>query len=341
MNFSYKGTDMRPTQASIVKAADMLGCNVAALEAVIAVEAAGKFYNSNRTMVRRFEPHHLPQALQRELGFSGGWRASLRLATTSRRRMFDQAYAVDPEAACYAASWGAFQIMGFNATRAGFRSSVAMVSAFEKDVSYQLSAFIKFVEFIGADSDLRAQNWVGFARKYNGSGQPQVYARRMETEYARRTGGGSPSVLRVGNRGQGVTELQRALQSRGYAVEPDGHFGSETLEGVRKYQADNGLTVDGHVGSRTWQTLRAEAVYNPVPEVEPTAGETLIERASVASGVMTAGGGAVHTLMGQDASDSTRQVLIIAVAVLAIVAVGAYMFKSRSKSKRAQVYAGG
>lgn len=73
------------------------------------------------------------------------------------------------------------------------------------------------------------------------------------------TGGSSASygqVLRLGDRGQGVTDLQTRLQSLGYFYgNVDGVFGSETQSAVIQFQRDRGLTADGIVGSEVYAAL--------------------------------------------------------------------------------------
>lgn len=62
-------------------------------------------------------------------------------------------------------------------------------------------------------------------------------------------------TLRKGDRGESVKQLQSKLRDRGYTVAVDGIFGNKTLEAVKAYQADHGLTVDGVVGKKTWGAL--------------------------------------------------------------------------------------
>ena len=63
-------------------------------------------------------------------------------------------------------------------------------------------------------------------------------------------------VLRKGNRGEEVRELQQRLNASGYSCgKVDGIFGQKTLEAVTAFQADRGLAVDGVVGAKTWNEL--------------------------------------------------------------------------------------
>lgn len=69
---------------------------------------------------------------------------------------------------------------------------------------------------------------------------------------------GKRQTLRTGSRNSDVTYLQKRLTAQGYGVgEIDGSFGQKTLEAVKSYQADYGLTVDGIVGDKTWASLVA------------------------------------------------------------------------------------
>lgn len=66
-------------------------------------------------------------------------------------------------------------------------------------------------------------------------------------------------ILRQGSQGQSVKTLQQLLTAVGYPLAADGIFGDRTEAAVKKFQKDNGLTVDGIVGPKTWSTLIASA----------------------------------------------------------------------------------
>lgn len=53
-----------------------------------------------------------------------------------------------------------------------------------------------------------------------------------------------------------AAEIQTALQKAGYYQgQIDNQIGSATKEAIKKFQAANGITPDGVVGSRTWAAL--------------------------------------------------------------------------------------
>lgn len=63
-------------------------------------------------------------------------------------------------------------------------------------------------------------------------------------------------VFKNGSIDEEVTKIQSELKERGYfTVEATGHFGSITEEAVKRFQADNDLTVDGIVGPDTGKAL--------------------------------------------------------------------------------------
>jgi peptidoglycan hydrolase-like protein with peptidoglycan-binding domain len=64
--------------------------------------------------------------------------------------------------------------------------------------------------------------------------------------------------IRQGAKEHPVPTLQHLLRARGKTVTVDGDFGPQTDTAVRQFQHDNGLTVDGIVGPKTWGALIME-----------------------------------------------------------------------------------
>ena len=71
------------------------------------------------------------------------------------------------------------------------------------------------------------------------------------------SGNDSVSTLsKMGSRGDEVRRIQQKLKSMGYYTgSVDGIYGSQTQNAVRKFQRDNGLTVDGIAGPKTLSYL--------------------------------------------------------------------------------------
>jgi peptidoglycan hydrolase-like protein with peptidoglycan-binding domain len=59
----------------------------------------------------------------------------------------------------------------------------------------------------------------------------------------------------AGNRGANVRALQYLLRDHGAIIRVTGLFDVPTVEAVRAFQAAEGLTADGRVGSATWSVL--------------------------------------------------------------------------------------
>lgn len=80
----------------------------------------------------------------------------------------------------------------------------------------------------------------------------------------------SKPVLRKGNKGAAVIELQQKLIVHGYKLPKygaDGDFGTETVEALTKFQEDKGLGSDGVCGASTWKALLGK-IEAPVAKPE-------------------------------------------------------------------------
>lgn len=79
------------------------------------------------------------------------------------------AQSIDYELANASASWGLFQIMGFNHQACGFASALEFSQAMQVSEQAQLDAFVAFVEAdVNLARALRANDWATYARLYNG-----------------------------------------------------------------------------------------------------------------------------------------------------------------------------
>lgn len=167
------------------RAAAVIGCDVAAIRAVCAVEAPrGGFLPDGQPTIL-FERHQFSKRTGGKFdasnpsisnpkrgGYVGGAGEHLRL---------QQAAALDRDAALKSASWGKFQIMGFNYAACGFPSLQSFINAMYHSEGAQLDAFIAFVKHEGLADELREHRWADFARRYNG---PDYAANRYDDKLA-------------------------------------------------------------------------------------------------------------------------------------------------------------
>ena len=78
--------------------------------------------------------------------------------------------------------------------------------------------------------------------------------------------------LRRGDSGEAVAQLQEALIKLGYlAGTADGNYGSKTMEAVKAFQRNNGLTADGVAGEETQKVLYSGNAKKPQATATPTA----------------------------------------------------------------------
>jgi hypothetical protein len=86
------------------------------------------------------------------------------------------AYALDPEAAFEACSWGAFQVLGENAVALGYQSARAMAVELATSEAAHLDSYVRFIKTNNLADELgrcRAgdpDSCIPFVREYNGEG---------------------------------------------------------------------------------------------------------------------------------------------------------------------------
>jgi hypothetical protein len=263
----FAGAGRRLTPIDIARAAGVLGCEVATVEAVRAVEAgaAGGFLldGTGRPQIL-FEAHRFSRETGGRFNASHprlsvpSWDRTLYFGGAREYERLHAAIELDRKAALKAASWGLFQILGSNHKLAGYPDVESYVAAMRDSEGAHLDAFVAFCQAAGLDVHLRALNWAGFARGYNGTGYAlNAYDVKLAAAYAKAKGkSGAPGeTLRIGAQGWSVTELQRLLVQAGFKVMVDGMFGRGTDVVVQQFQQARGLKPDGIVGPATWEAL--------------------------------------------------------------------------------------
>jgi hypothetical protein len=154
-----------------------LKCAVAAIQAVCEVEAPRGGFNPDDTPATLFEGHKFYLYTKGKFAQSHPnicfpkWdRTKYGKSWKEEQARLQLAMTLDRNAALMSASWGKFQIMGFNHLACGFKTVQMFVNAMYKSEREQLGAFINYVESTGLADELRDRRWADFARLYNGSG---------------------------------------------------------------------------------------------------------------------------------------------------------------------------
>lgn len=178
------------TDANYQAVATSLGCETAAIRAVAEVEARGDgFLASGRPKIL-FEAHQFSKRTAHKYdrlhpGISSAtWNKSLYAGGEAEYDRLLRAMLLNRDAALVSASWGRFQIMGFNHAAAGHKTLSSFITGmFESDLAH-LEAFAAFVKSAKLDDELKRKDWAGFAKGYNGAAYASnKYDTKLEAAY--------------------------------------------------------------------------------------------------------------------------------------------------------------
>jgi hypothetical protein len=168
------------TEADYAWAADFLADDVASVKAVREVEAPqGGFLPDGRVTIL-YERHVMYRQLFAN-GFdpdkyaasnpdivnkkTGGY-----LGKAAEYKRLAAAELIDQKSALESCSWGAYQIMGYHWKILGFDSVYSFVAKMKESERGQLECFVRFIKSQPALlKAIRSDDWVTFARYYNGS----------------------------------------------------------------------------------------------------------------------------------------------------------------------------
>lgn len=175
-------------------AAGILGTNVYAVMAVAEVEAAGSGFFPNGQPKILFEAHIFSRLTNHRYDLthpnisSPKWSKVLYLGGAQEHTRLQAAVTLDRDAALQSASWGMFQIMGFNYTRCGMPDLQTFINRMYESEGQQLRLFCNFVVSMGLADELQRNDWAGFARVYNGPSYAEnQYDTKLSRAYTRLT----------------------------------------------------------------------------------------------------------------------------------------------------------
>lgn len=183
------------------KAAKLLGVEEAAVKAIASVESQGDGFitdkSGNKIPKILFERHVMFKRLRDFTPIKsadmavkypdivnptpGGYKGGL-----AEHERLDRAVKIDRVTALESASWGRFQVMGYHWKALGYSSVQEFVNKAYTDEG-QLELFIRFVKASpNVLKALKAKDWVGVARAYNGPGYAKnSYHIKMKEAYER------------------------------------------------------------------------------------------------------------------------------------------------------------
>lgn len=186
---------MKPTltEEDYINAAMSLNVEVAAVKAVCEVEAPRGGFNPDGSPVTLFEGHWFHRFTNGiysgefpEVSYAKWTRKHYGRTWQQEQSRLELACSLNRHAAYLSASWGRFQIMGFNHAVCLFTTVEAFVQAMHANEGEHLRAFIAYIRHRCLDDELREHRWADFARLYNGNGyRENRYDEKMAAAYAK------------------------------------------------------------------------------------------------------------------------------------------------------------
>ena len=267
--------------ALIVEAAKAAEIKPCALWAVRQVESAGNGYLPDGRLKILFEGHVFWEQLKRfgidpqkyardnpEIVYPSGTKPHYKTGAGEHERL-EKAKSIHPEAALCSASWGAFQIMGFNHKLCGFDRVDQFVQKLQTGFPAQLEAVIAFLKTRRLDRHLKADppNWAAFAEGYNGKGYrrndydhklQRAYAQCLQHEKGDKMNSGKSTPINVQPGHQNMDENLRVYKlpirftplHHTYVVGQNLEIDERTTYGCFGRSADGELVVDRDIYTR-------------------------------------------------------------------------------------------
>jgi hypothetical protein len=235
----FRGTALPLSTDGFDAALDILEVPAAEAWTVMAVETGGCGFLSDRRPAILFERHIFHQRTAGAFdvthpgisatasgGYLGGSQEYDRLA---------EAVALNRAAALESASWGIGQIMGFNASVAGFASTEDMVETMMDGEDAQIEGMATFMRSKKLHVPLAAHDWAAFAKGYNGKDfAKNQYDVRLAAAFRKFDGGPLPDLL--------ARQAQVLLTFLG--INPggiDGVVGKRTRSAVVRFREEQGM----------------------------------------------------------------------------------------------------
>ncbi|AGH31480.1 hypothetical protein LOKG_00044 [Loktanella phage pCB2051-A] len=246
------------------------------------VEAAGKPFDGFKRPKMLFEPHKFyaftsgetrQKAVGRGLAYPNWMPGHY---PKDSYPVLEAAFALAPEAALRACSWGAGQILGDNHRMIGFTTVYDMVNAFCEDADAHIKGMADFIVAAGIDDELRRiafldrpttpNDCIPIVAVYNG---PGFRSNDYHTKLASRHNfwRGIPDtpfdeteagfqIMAVGSVGTKVKAAQESLLKLGHDPKgADGKFGGNTRTAVMGFQSKAVMPVTGVIDLATYQAI--------------------------------------------------------------------------------------
>jgi hypothetical protein len=163
------------SQEAFKRAAKKIGCNVRAIKAVDKVESKGSGFLPSGEIKILFEPHIFWKELRKRFITPvvsdicyPKWGTRPYGKESQQHARLQKAVAINRHAALMSASWGRFQIMGFNYILCGCSTLQEFINKMNESEEAQLDLFVNYIINCNLDDELIGLDWTSFASQYNG-----------------------------------------------------------------------------------------------------------------------------------------------------------------------------
>jgi hypothetical protein len=179
------------SEESFKSAARELQCEIELIKAVDAKESRGGGFLKNGDVKILFEPHIFWKYL-RSAGIKPilsnicypVWGTKPYGKESQQHAKLQKAVLINRDIALMSASWGRFQIMGFNFKACGCKSIQEFVNKMMDSEQSQLQLFVNYIINSNLDDELQNLDFKGFARSYNGPlHERNNYAKKLKDLY--------------------------------------------------------------------------------------------------------------------------------------------------------------
>lgn len=249
MPLEFSGPAVPLSDSDIAAAAQQLGIEPALVHAVDEVESRGRGFLPDTRPTLLFERHIFSRRTGHKFDGShpgisnpgaGGYGAS----GAHQYDRLAEAIALDRKSALQSASFGRYQIMGFNAEACGWAGVEAFVASMCESEAQHLKAFVGYCRANDLVRFLVVHDWRSFTRGYNGSGNVEEYSTKLEAAYRKWSTTLPPPVV---------------------ALPPDSAV--TPRETIKRIQEALGVTSDGSFGPRSREALNAVLAADGQPQL--------------------------------------------------------------------------
>lgn len=175
----FVGAGVRLELSDLELVASEAEIELPALQAVVAVEAAGSGFDSVGRPKILYEPHIFyrqldivkrDEATAEGLAYPKWGEKPYPRGSNAQYDRLNAAMEIDQSAALKSCSWGMGQVMGSNHRAAGYGDVETMVLACMDSEAKQVEMMVNFIRSNKLLSAIQNKDWTTFARGYNGPG---------------------------------------------------------------------------------------------------------------------------------------------------------------------------